>query len=63
MATMNDKQPIMTIKEFRRLTGEATAHLGDDEVAQSIQQLDFLAEMYVKQAVARKEVADKLNDN
>ena len=49
---------IISIKEFRQLTGDATAHLSDDEVAESIKQLDFLAEMYVKQV--RKEVADKL---
>lgn len=50
----------MTIKDFRSLTGEATAHLSDDEVVESIKQLDFLAEMYIKQAIAGKENADKL---
>ncbi|HEY1644869.1 MAG TPA: hypothetical protein VGF75_00600 [Candidatus Saccharimonadales bacterium] len=55
-----DEQLIMTIKDFRSLTGEATAHLSDDEVVESIKQLDFLAEMYIKQAIAGKENADKL---
>ena len=57
MVTMNEQQ-VMSIKEFRSLTGEATAHLSDDEVVESIKQLDFLAEMYVKQT--REEVANKL---
>ena len=57
---MDDKQLIMTINEFRSLTGEATAHLSDDEVVESIQQLDFLAEMYVKQT--REEVADNIEN-
>jgi hypothetical protein len=57
---MNDIKLIMTINEFRQLTGEATAHLTDEEAIESIKQLDFMADMYVKQA--RKEVADKLED-
>jgi hypothetical protein len=57
-----NEQLIMTIKEFRNLTGKATAHLSDDEVIESIKHLDFLAEMYIKRAVPRKEVADKVEN-
>lgn len=52
----------MTVHELRNLTGEATAHLSDDELAEGIKQLDVLAEIYIKQVVTRKEVADKLED-
>lgn len=51
---------IISIKEFRNLTGEATAHLSDEEVIESIKHLDFMAEMYVKQV--REEVTDKLEN-
>lgn len=59
MVTMNEQQ-VMSIKEFRSLTGEATAHLSDEEVIESIKHLDLMAEMYVKQV--REEVADKLEN-
>lgn len=54
---MNEQQ-IMTVREFRSLTGDATAHFTDKQVEEIIQQLDFLAEMYVKQV--RQEGANKL---
>ena len=57
---MNNEKLIISIKDFRSLTGETTAHLSDDEVVESIMQLDFLAEMYVKRAIAGKEKADTL---
>ena len=52
----------MTIKDFRSLTGEDTAHFSDEQVAEVIQQLDFLAEIYIKQAIAGKDNADKLEN-
>jgi hypothetical protein len=56
---MNEQQ-IMTVKEFRSLTGKATAHFSDEQIAELIRQLDFLAGMYVKSAVPRKEKTNKV---
>jgi hypothetical protein len=56
---MNEQQ-IMTVKEFRSLTGKATAHFSDEQIAELIRQLDFIAGMYVKQVVPRKETAEKV---
>ena len=59
MVTMNEQQ-VMTVKEFRSLTGKATAHFSDEKIAELIRQLDFLADMYVKRVVLRKEAAEKV---
>ena len=59
MVTMNEQQ-VMTVKEFRSLTGKATAHFIDEKIAELIRQLDFLADMYVKRVVLRKEAAEKV---
>ena len=55
-----DEKLIISIEDFRRLAGRATAHFSDEQVTEFIRQLDFLADMYVKRAVPRKENADKV---
>ena len=57
-----DSQLIISIKDFRNLTGIDTAQFTDSEVVEIIKQLDFLAEMYIKQAIAGEDVADKLEN-
>ena len=58
-----DEQQIMTVKEFRSLTGKATAQFNDEQIAELIRQLDFLAGMYVKRVVPRKEAAEKVKES
>ena len=55
-----NSQLIISAQDFRRLTGDATAHFTDKQVEEIIQQLDFLAEMYIRQV--RGEAADELED-
>lgn len=38
---------IMSVKEFRKLTGKDTAHLSDEDVERYISNLDFIAQMFV----------------
>ena len=44
---MND-QLIITIGEFRKLTGKATEQFTDEQITELIMQLDFMAELFVK---------------
>ncbi len=39
---------IMSVNEFRKLTGKATVDYSDAQVKEIIQQLNFLAELYFK---------------
>jgi hypothetical protein len=57
-----DDKLIISIQDFRRLTGDETAHFTDKQCEEAIQQLDIIAEMYVKQAIAGEEAADTLKD-
>lgn len=53
---------IISIKDFRTITGEATAHFTDEQVVEIIRQLDILAQMHIKNMRAGKEVANKVKD-
>lgn len=46
-SVMND-QLIISIKEFRKLTGRATQQFSDEQITEFITQLDFIAELFVK---------------
>lgn len=52
-----DEKLIISIKEFRSITGSETAQFSDKEVAEIIQQLDVLALMHIKRI---KEEGNKL---
>lgn len=39
---------IMSVAEFRKLTGAATAHMPDEQIEQYIAQLDFIAQLFVE---------------
>lgn len=39
---------IMSVMEFRKLTGAATAHMSDEQIEQYIAQLDFIAQLFVE---------------
>lgn len=46
---------IMTVKEFRKLTGKDTAHISDENIERYISQLDFMAQMFI----AKKKLGGK----
>ncbi len=57
---MQDEQKkIMTVTEARKLAKGCLDGKPDAEVEQYIVQLDFLAEMFIKDVVVRKETAYK----
>lgn len=39
--------PIMSVAEFRKITGSATAAMTDEQVEQYIAELDLVAQLYV----------------
>lgn len=55
LLTLADTQ-IMSVGDFRKLTGKATSSLSDTQVKEIIQQLDFLAELYFKSVPAESEL-------
>lgn len=59
---MNNEQAIITIEEFRSLTGFASAELSDEQVVEVIRQLDIMAQIYIKQ-VSKKSGKDKHGDD
>ena len=57
---MQDEQKnIITVTEARKLAKGILDGKSDEEVEQYIVQLDFLAEMFIKGVVARKETVYK----
>ena len=44
-----NEQAIITIEEFRSLTGFASAKISDEQVVKMIRQLDIMAQIYIKQ--------------
>lgn len=60
---MQDEQKkIITVTEARKLAKGCLDDKSDAEVEQYIVQLDFLAEMFIKDVVVRKETAYKQKD-
>lgn len=51
---MRDPLPI-SVSEFRKVTGKATAAFSDKQIEEFIVQLDFMAELFVMQVRGRKE--------
>lgn len=45
---------IISVSEFRKLTGKMTDGYTDEEVEQYIIQLDFMAELFIKQKLGGK---------
>jgi hypothetical protein len=58
----NEQKKIMTAIEARKLAKGSLDGKSDEEVEQFIVHLDFLAEMFIKGVVARKETAYKKKD-
>ncbi len=48
MSELLETPLIMSISEFRKITGKPTECFSDDQVAEFITQLDFMAELFVK---------------
>jgi len=48
MSTLLETPLIISVAEFRKLTGKATDRFSDEQVTEFITQLDFMAEMFVK---------------
>jgi hypothetical protein len=42
----NSETAVMTVSDFRKITGSATADYSDTQIKEIIQQLAFLAEIY-----------------
>lgn len=55
MSDILPPSPIMTVADFRKVTGKETECFSDKQVAEIIQQLDFMAELFIKRAKAGKE--------
>lgn len=47
MSELLQNPPIMTVGEFRNLTGNATLHMSDEEIQEHIAELDILAQLFV----------------
>jgi len=43
-----NEQTIISIEEFRKLAGHASDQFSDDEIAELIIQLDFMAQLFIK---------------
>lgn len=43
-----NEQPIISIEEFRKLTGFASKSFSDEEITELIIQLDFMAQLFIK---------------
>lgn len=42
-----NEQPIISVEEFRKLTGFASESFSDDEITELIMRLDFMAQLYI----------------
>jgi hypothetical protein len=42
------QEPIISVEEFRRLTGLASESYSDEQIEELILQLDFIARLYIK---------------
>ncbi len=47
---------IMSVGEFRKLTGEATDRFNDEQVVRLIIQLNFIAELFIEGINTEKEI-------
>lgn len=47
MSSLLGEPLIMSVADFRKLTGAETAHLSDEQIAQVINQLDVVAQIYI----------------
>lgn len=59
---INDNPLILSVAEMRKLANGSLDSKSDDDVEQLIIQLDFLAELFLKGVIARKESAYKKED-
>lgn len=41
-------QPVMTVKEFRKLAGKSVDQFSDEQVEDMIEQLDLIAGLFIK---------------
>lgn len=47
MSELLRSTPIMSVAEFRKVTGTATAHMSDSEIEKHIGELDLVAQLFV----------------
>lgn len=50
---------IITVKEFRKIVGKEADSFSDDEIRDYINELDFLAELFIEMQLKNKEVDDE----
>lgn len=59
---MNEQNLIISIGEFRKLAGNQASGFSDEEVTSIIEQLDFMAELFIKKTLNNEEEIDSATD-